>query len=236
MRRLFQRLHRYSGIRASKLTIRPSAVGYAQVAIGAVGALVIFLLGYGINIMMRSPEEKDIIAMRERIAHLETTLNDSGSEAAKLEMTRSANRGLEEELRNISGDLAIVKDDLAYFLQLVPAGTREGEVRLERLSVRSDPSVAGQYRFSVLIGYHGGRQTAGFAGRLQFLLTVERDGSPVQFVWPDNKDVSPDFHVKIHQWVRKEGIISLASGDVLKKAELLLLQGDVQRTAASVTF
>ncbi|MCL2021576.1 MAG: hypothetical protein FWG81_05650 [Betaproteobacteria bacterium] len=236
--RLFQRLRRDSGIRASKLIIRPRAAGYTQVALGVVAALAFFLAGYGAHVMTRSPEEQDAIALRERVAQLEETLRDGGSALTSLEMTRSAKRGLEEELHNLSGDLAVAKDDLAYFLQLVPVGIREGEVRLERLSVRSDPSVAGQYRFSVLVGYHAGRQTAGFNGRLQFLLSVERDGNLVQVVWPDSReaDARPDFLVQTHQWIRKEGVMTLSAGEVLKKAELLLLQGDVRRAAASVTF
>ncbi|MDR0234574.1 MAG: hypothetical protein LBI31_07235 [Zoogloeaceae bacterium] len=235
---LLHRLRHHSGIRASKLVIRPSAIGYAQIAMGAAGALLFFLLWYGIHVMTRSPEEQNIVALQERIDQLETTLHESGSMLTNLEMTRSANRGLEEELRSVSSDLAVVKDDLAYFLQLVPVGTREGEVRLERLSVRSDPSAMGQYRFSVLVGYHAGRQTTGFTGRLQFRLTLERDGRLVRMNWPDDREAMtrPDFRVQTHQWVRKEGVIILSPGDVLKKAEILLLQGSIQRAAASVTF
>jgi len=236
--RLFRQLRRYSGISAKKLIIRPRAVGHLQILLGVLLALTFFLSGYGVHILLRSPEEQAVFALQERVEELEGVLRESGSALTSLEMTRGAKRGLEGELRNISADLVVAKDDLAYFLQLVPVGTREGEVLLERLSVRSDHGVAGQYRFSVLVGYHAGRQTAGFSGRLQFLLTVERDGSPVQIVWPDSQEAGarPDFLVQTHQWTRKEGVLTLSPGDTLKKAELLLLQGNVKRAAASVTF
>ncbi|MDR1849467.1 MAG: hypothetical protein LBQ75_05465 [Zoogloeaceae bacterium] len=236
--RWFRRLHHYSGIRADKLVILPSAIGYYQLAIAAVIAMAFFLLGYGANVITRSPEERNVADLQAKVAELQTSLDESGSALTSLEMTRSAKRGLEDELRSISSDLAVVKDDLAYFLGLVPVGTQAGEVQLERLSIRSDPNIEGQYRYSVLVGYNAGRQTIGFTGRLQFLLDVERNGQKVQIVWPDPKEsgMLSDFRVQTHQWVRKEGLISLAPNDVLKKAELLLFQGDVRRTATSVTF
>jgi len=236
--RLLRRLRRYSGISANKVVILPSAVGYIQLAVAAAVAIAFFILGYCFNILTRSPEERNIITLQEQVAQLENDLLESGSALTSLEMTRSAKRGLEDELRNVSVELAVVKDDLAYFLRLVPVGTREGEVHLERLSVRSDPNVAGQYRYSVLVGYHAGRHTVGFTGRLQFLLTVERNGQLVQVSWPNAQETGmlSDFQVQTHQWVRKEGIIPLASGDVLKKVELSLLQGNVRRTATSISF
>jgi len=236
--KLFQRLRRYSGISAKKLVILPRAVSYVQIAVGLAVAVAFFVLGYWTNILTRSPEEQNVIALRAQVEELESALLEGGGALTSLEMTRSAKRGLEDELRTLSSDLAVAKDDLAYFLQLVPGGTREGEVHLERLSVRSDPNIAGQYRYSVQVGYHAGRQTVGFTGQLQFLLTVERKGQTVQVVWPDAKeaDTLSDLQVQTHQWVRKEGVITLASDAVLKKAELLLLQGDVRRATASVTF
>jgi hypothetical protein len=137
-------------------------------------------------------------------------------------------------LKNLSGDLAITKDDLAYFLRLVPIGTQPGEVRLERLSLRADAAVPGQYRFSVFIGYHAGRQTIAFQGYLQFLLTVEQAGAQMQIRWPE--DAGHTMAIETRQWARKEGILRIPDDATLKKVELRLLQGNVLRATTSAAF
>ncbi|MDR2636841.1 MAG: hypothetical protein LBB55_00725 [Zoogloeaceae bacterium] len=236
---LFSHLRRFR-IYAGRPEIHARSTRYFYLATGALGMLLLLSVVY-ILCPPRSPEEKNAAVLQERIDSLEGRLQEGGgSVLLDLEMAHSARRKLEEDVHTLSGDLATVKDDLAYFLRLVPVGTREGEVRLERFALRPDPNSAGLYRFSVLVGYHAGRQTTEFVGRLQFLLVVERGGKTVRLRWPSDQKVAarPEYQVKTRQWERKEGVLRLAPDDVLKKAELSVIQGaqGTRRVAASITF
>ncbi|MDR1890525.1 MAG: hypothetical protein LBQ81_14355 [Zoogloeaceae bacterium] len=242
MRRL-RRLWRNFGIRAARVDIRSHAAWYAYAALGAAVTLAGVLLFYGLWKSLRSPEEQNVESLRARLEELEVrATQDDGVLASNLEMTHSANRQLAGELRVLSDEQTVLKDDLAYFLRLVPVGTREGEVRLDRFvlwpEAAADSGAARRYRYSVLVGYHTGRQTGEFAGTLKFVLTVVHEGQTLQRILPADAKMAaqPEYQVRTHQWVRKEGVLEIAPGDVLKKAELRLVQANRARAVASVTF
>lgn len=228
--------HRF-GIRAPRLEVRPRFAWYAYAFAGALAALLLVSLLFLLSHLLRSPEVRDVEALRERLTQLEGQVLQGGGALSSLEMTSSANRLLGDELRALADDHAILKDDLAYFLRLVPVGAREGEVRLDRLMLRPDPVVPNRYRFSVFVGYQSGRQPQEFSGALQFVLTVVRDGKEVQMLWPERQHASSaDLSVRTRHWLRKEGVLEVSGGDQLKRVDLKLLQGKAVRAATSVTF
>ena len=239
-----RRLRRYFGIYAPNMAIRPRTIWCAHTALGAAGMLLLVALAHFGTQLSRSPQERDVDVLRARLTELETRALQGDGVSTRLEMARSANQRLADELRVQLGEQAVLKDDLAYFLNLVPAGAREGEVRLERfvlrpdpLSTQTNPAMARHYRYSVLAGYHAGRQTREFTGTLQFVLFVTREGRPREIRWPENPAASSaEYQVKTHHWVRKEGVLFLAEGDVLNKAELRLLKDNAIRATATFTF
>jgi hypothetical protein len=243
--RWVKRLRQHFDIHAPSMEIRPRTVWYAHTALGAAGMLLLVALVYFWMQLSRSPQERDVDILRERLAELEARALQGDGELTSMEITRNANRQLSDELLVQLGEQAVLKDDLAYFLNLVPVGTREGEVRLERFVLRPDPllphvepAMARQYRYSVLAGYHAGRQTLEFSGTLQFVLFVTRKGQALEIRWPESQMTPPpeEYQVKTHHWVRKEGVLSVAEGDILNKAELRLLQGNTLRATATIRF
>lgn len=240
-----KRLWQIFGIGAERVEIRSHAAWYADIALGAVGTLVLVLLAYGVWYSQRSPEAVNAESLRARLEALEAqAAEDDGVLASTLEITRSANKQLSDEMRLLSDEQAVLKDDLAYFLRLVPVGTSEGELRLDRFIVRPETvtdaaaGAARRYHYSVLVGYHTGRQTGEFVGTLKFVLTVEQDGKTLQRVLPADATMGalPQYQVKTHQWVRREGVLEVAPDEVLKKVELRLVQANRARAVTSVTF
>lgn len=240
-----KRLWQNFGIGAPQLEIRSHAAWYADIALGAVGTLALVLVVYGAWYSLRSPEEVNVEGLRARLEELEgRAAQDDGVLASNLEITRSANKQLSDELRLLSDEQAILKDDLAYFLRLVPVGTSEGELRLDRFIVRPEAvtdaaaGAARRYHYSVLVGYHTGRQTGEFVGTLKFVLTVEQNGKTLQRVLPADATMAalPQYQVRTHQWVRREGVLEVQPDEILKKVELRLVQANRARAVTSVTF
>ncbi len=234
-RQRLKRFRHHFGIRAQRLEVRPRLAWYAYAFGGALAALFLVGLLFFISHVFRSPETRDVENLRARLAQLESQVLQSGGALTSLEMTSSANRQLSDELRALADDHAVLKDDLAYFLRLVPAGARDGEVRLDRLMLRPDPAVPHRYRYSVYVGYQSGRQPQEFSGTLQFVLTVVRDGREMQLQWPPQRS-GVDMSVKTRHWSRKDGVLEIAPGDRLKRVDLRLLQGKAVRVTTSVNF
>ncbi len=237
--RVVLRLKRFRhrlGLRAPQLEVRPRFANYVYALGGAAAALLLASLIYLLAHALRGPEVRDVEALQERLAQLEMQVVQGGGVLSSLEMTHSANRQLADELRVLAGDHAVLKDDLAYFMRLVPVGAREGEVRLDRLVLRQDPSSPQRYRFSVLVGYQSGRQPQEFSASLQFVLTLVRDGKEVLQSFPERNQEAGDLAVKTRHWVRKEGVLELKPGDRLKKAELRLMQGRTLRASTVFTL
>jgi hypothetical protein len=232
------RLRHHFGIRAPRLTVRPHWAWYVHVAGGALAALLAVALFALLARAFQSPEARDLSLLRARLALLERQVD--GGTLSALEIADSTNRQLSEELRILSAEHAALQDDLAYFLRLVPVGTREGEVRLERLSLRAEPgsTPTRRYRYSLMVGYQSGRQPQDFVASLQFVLTVQRsDGKEIQRLWPEGAAAAgPEFQVRTRHWQRKEGVVELLPGERLKKIEARLVQGKAVRATSSVTM
>lgn len=234
-RQRLKRLRHHFGIRAQRLEVRPRLAWYAYALGGALAAWALTGLVLALGQWFRAPEVRDVEQLRQRLAQLEAQVVQSGGALTSLEMTASANRQLSDELRVLADDHAVLKDDLAYFLRLVPAGARDGEVRLDRLVVRPDPAAPGRYRYSVYVGYQSGRQPQEFVGTLAFVLTVLREGKEVQLPWPPPR-TAVDVQVRTRHWARKEGVLQLSPGERLLRAELRLMQGKAVRVSTSVGF
>jgi hypothetical protein len=228
----------YFGIGAPDLAVRPRFAWCAYTLGGAAVAFIVVLSALLAFFFFRDPgNQQDVSTLQARIRELENMLEQGGGAMTNLEVTYSANRQLSEELRILSDNQAVLEDDLSYLLGLVPVGAREGETRLDRLVVWPDAVMDQTYRFSVLVGYESGRKPQEFNGVLKFILTVSRNGKALQLPWPDKSQAGrPEYQVKVRHWTRKTGILEIAPGDVLKKVELKLMQGNTQRAVAAVNF
>lgn len=233
-RRIKRFRHRF-GIRAPQLEVRPRFAWYAYAVAGALVALLVVLLVYVLLQASRGAEVRDVETLRERLVLLEQQMVQGDGALTSLEVSNSANRQLTDELRRLADEHAVLQDDLAYFLRLVPAGVRDGETRMDRLVVRPDPLLPGRYRYSLLLGYQSGRQTLEFNGSLQFQLTVVRHGKELRLSLPERRSADMSaYQVVIRHWLRKEGVLQLEPGDQLKKVEVKLLQGKSVRSSVMV--
>lgn len=230
-RRIKRFRHKF-GIRAAQLEVRPRFAWYAYAAAGALAALLLVGLLYFLQQGSRGAEVRDIETLKERLVFLEQQMLQGDGVLTSLEMSNSANRQLKDELRRLADAHAVLQDDLAYVLRLVPPGVKEGETRMDRLVLRPDPLQPGHYRYSLLLGYQSGRQTQEFQGSLQFQLTLLRQGKELRLQLPGREADASAYQLSIRHWLRKEGVLVLEPGDQLKKVEVRLLQGKTLRNTA----
>jgi hypothetical protein len=230
MDRAFKRFTQRFGM----LEVRPRYLRFAYFFAGLASALLLVLAlaiwgGAGGASADARNLRKELDEARRRLAEGEGALS-------KLEATQSANQRLLGELRFVSDERASLEGDLLHFLPRVPAGTQDGQARLERLSASPDPRMAFAWHFSLWAGFYSGRQAREFSGRLAGTYTVLRAGKLVRLPWPAPGDMAADSEVKTRQWVRKSGTLMLQPGDQLKKVSFNLLQANHVAAAISVDF
>jgi hypothetical protein len=232
----WRRFRHWFGIGAPRLEVRSRLAWFMRTLGGALVALFLTLAIFTVH-HRESASPEDVPALRARIADLEKLVGESaqGTLSTNLEVTYSANRKLSETVRQLSDSQAVLEEDLSHALRLVPVGVPEGGTRLDRFIVWPDAFSGQLYHYSVLIGYASGRNPQEFQGKLQFVLTVARDGKDVEHVWP-TVAADPEYTVGVRHWARKTGTLKTLPGDLLKKVELKLMQGERQRASATAVL
>lgn len=244
-----KRLRRRFGIGAPKVLIRTHIAWYwrvlATVAVLSVSlALAAWVYDAGRRIAGFHSEEssREIQALRERITVLDEELSElrsiAGSGESRLQIERATQQQLARQVKALESENSGLKQDLAFFEGLIPASESGGEigVKISRLRVESE-SVAGQYRYRMLLVHNGGRQAKEFKGTLQLLVKVQQAGKDVMIAYPPEVDpLSQKYNIEIKHFQRAEGVFSVPAGAVVKGVEARLLQDGVVRARQSVTI
>jgi hypothetical protein len=244
-----KRLRQRFGISAPKLSIRTHVAWYwrvlATVAVLSVSlAFAAWIYDAGRRIAGFHSEEssREIQTLRERAAELDQELaklrSIAGSGESSLQIERATQQQLSRQVKALEAENAGLKQDLAFFEGLIPASESGGEVGVKISRLRVEPeSVAGQYRYRMLVVHNGGRQTKEFRGTLQFLVKVQQAGKDVMIAFPSEAEQgSQKFSLEIKHFQRAEGVFSVPKGAVVKSVEARLLQDGVVRARQSVTI
>lgn len=244
-----KRLRQRFGISAPRLAIKTHVAWYwralATVAILSVSlAVAAWIYDAGRRIAGFHSEEssREIQSLRENVAALDVELNRlrgiAGSGESNLQIERSAQLQLAQQVKALESENSGLKQDLAFFEGLIPASESSGElgVKINRLRIEPE-SLAGQFRYRMLLVHNGGRQPKGFSGTLQLLVKVQQGGKDVMITLPsETEPVSQRFRFEIKHFQRVEGVFSVPPGAVVKSVEARVLQDGVVRARQSLTL
>ncbi|MDR0996977.1 MAG: hypothetical protein LBL69_04850 [Zoogloeaceae bacterium] len=235
MKKLLRRAGKRFNHRFGGLEVRPRYLRFAYFLAGFLAALLVAL----VFAWLRAPDEserEDPALLRQALTQARQRLAQSEGIVSNLEVTASANQRLRDELRYLSDERARLEGDLLHFLPRVPAGTQEGQAKLERLSALKDPRVENAWNFSVWTGFYSGREAREFVGRLVGTYTVLRAGKTLELPWPAPGAPVAESEVRTRQWARKTGVLPLQAGDQLKKLKIDLLQTNRVVASTSIDF
>jgi len=100
---------------------------------------------------------------------LRASVNASES---KLQIERSAQTQLGRQVKALEDENARLKEDLAFFENLIPSEHRDNTLLINRFRV--DPgALPGEFRYRLLL-LRGGRRDKPFQGNLQLLVTLQQ--------------------------------------------------------------
>ncbi|WP_370638745.1 DUF6776 family protein [Achromobacter sp. ES-001] len=219
-----------------------------------IGVLLGGAVGYGYALRQARPPDALVIstqqaeaqaeAMRQQNAQLRYTQSQLDTADGELVIERSARQELETQLRVAQAEVGRVRDQLAFYEQLLPAGP-EGSVDIRGVQIDRE---GGGLRYKVLLMRSGRNGGTPFAGALRFQATgvlkgetVTVDLAPMQVkaetgpvTTTGETTTAASLALQFDQYQRSQGILAVPEGFVPESVTVSVLEGETVRASRSV--
>jgi hypothetical protein len=154
--------------------------------------------------------------MKEDTAKLRA-LADAGE--SRVRMERGTQAQLAGQVRQLEEENARLKEDLAFFENLIPVEKGEGKVSINRFKVEPD-ALAGEYRYRLLV-LQGGRRDKEQQSAIQFLVEMQLDGKAAMIAVPGEKPGSdPAYRFNFKYFYRAEGTFKVNPAATVKSVQV----------------
>lgn len=185
--------------------------------------------------------EQKLFKLRNRVEELEAEAAhlraiSNGSEAS-LQIERTSQQMLSEQVKRLEAENGRLREDLAAFENLASGENKKGTIGIHRMQVEPDSITGSTYHYRLLLVAPVTRTDREFKGWLQLVATAQQDGKAVIVNIPDA--TTPDsqkFPVGFKYFRRVEGSFTLPANTVLKKLEVRLMQGTTVITSQQVVI
>lgn len=183
-------------------------------------------------------------AMRQQATQLRFIRGQLDTADGELVIERSARQELETQLHAAQAELGRVRDQLAFYEQLLPPGP-EGAVDIRGVQIDRE---GGGLRYKVLLMRSGRNGGTPFAGALRFQATgvlkgetVTVDLAPMQVkaetgpVTASGESLAAaSLALQFDQYQRSQGILAVPDGFVPESVTVSVLEGETVRASRSV--
>jgi hypothetical protein len=183
-------------------------------------------------------------AMRQQATQLRYTRGQLDTADGELVIERSARQELETQLHAAQAEIGRVRDQLAFYEQLLPPGP-EGSVDIRGVQIDRE---GGGLRYKVLLMRSGRNGATPFAGALRFQATgvlkgetVTVDLAPMQVkaesgpvTATGDNTAAASLALQFDQYQRSQGILAVPDGFVPESVTVSVLEGETVRASRSV--
>jgi hypothetical protein len=163
--------------------------------------------------------------LRSRLAAVERTM----------QIDQSTQGNLAGQLKALSDENALLKEDLAFFQTLMTSGTGESPsgVTINRFRVRPD-AIPGEYRYQLLV-VQARTRSKEFQGRLQLVVDLIRDGQTQVLVLPRPGDKPEPYGLGFKFYQRVEGAFTVPADAQVKRVQVRVLEEGVEAPRSTQT-
>lgn len=153
---------------------------------------------------------------------------------SQLNIERSAQKQLMMQVKALEADKVKLKEELAFFENLLPADIGTQGISIRRLK----PEVLAPNKLSYqLLVMQGGKGDKQFVGNLQIVVSVIQGGKPAMITFNDGKAVDGEnFKLAFKHYQRIDGTLVLPEGVTMKSIQARILENGQQRTQLSVNL
>ena len=241
---LLKRVRQRFGIAAPRMTVQTHIAWYWRM----LGLVVVLSCSFALAAWMydagrrfagfdSSVAEQELSQLRESVgrltkdsAALRASVNASES---KLQIERTALTQLGKQVKALEEENARLKEDLAFFENLIPGEHRDNTLLINRFRV--DPgALPGEFRYRLLL-LQGGRRDKPFQGNLQLLVTLQEGGKDVIITLPE-EGAAPAYKISFKYFQRVEGTFRVAPGAQVKMVRVRIFESGSSQVRATQSF
>jgi hypothetical protein len=185
----------------------------------------------------RSEAEQELSQLRDSVvkltqeaAELRASVNASES---KLQIERAAQAQLGRQVKTLEDENVRLKEDLAFFENLMPGEHRDNTLLINRFRVEAG-ALPGEFRYRLLL-QQGGRRDKPFQGSLQLLVTLQQDGKSAIITLPET-GAAPAYKISFKYFQRVEGTFRVAPGAQVKTVQVRIFESGSAEPRATQSF
>jgi hypothetical protein len=228
-------LKRKFGISAPRMSVRAHVPWYWRwlgvvviVALVAAVGWATYDSGMEFAGSRQSESARAVARLNEDRKQLDAELSELRSKVAaaerQLQIERATYSDISRQLKSLSDENATLKEDLAFFQSLMPAGSKEAAaVSINRFRVQPE-SVPGEYRYRLLL-VQTGQRVKEFHGNVEFALNVEQSDRKFVVMLPpaDNRNAQ-EYQLSFKFFQRVEGTFKVAPGAVVRSMQVRVFE------------
>lgn len=160
-----------------------------------------------------SRQQQEIAELRVQAAHARR----------ELQMERATYGHLEKQVKSLTEQNAALKEDLAFFQSVMPAGGGNVALAINRFQLQEE-ALPGEYRYRLLL-VRTGKRNGEFRGRLQFVINLEQDEQRVVLMLPLENDAdAKDYQLNFKFFQRVEGTFKVSPDAVVKSLQVRVFE------------
>ena len=192
----------------------------------------------GGTISGNAPAKEQLSLLKEQVEKLDSEREKLSSTAnsadSVLNIERATQKQLASQVQALTAENSKLKEDLAFFENLMPASTGPEGVRIG--AFKADASNKTQLGYRILV-MQGGKNVADYMGELQFQLTINQEGKNIVLTLPDTKvNEAARLKLSFKYYQRLEGVLNIPEGAVVKSLQARILDRGQVRTFQTVNF
>lgn len=243
MRKLIKQIRQRFGISAPRMTVRTHVAWYWRwmlffilLSMSLTLAAWMYDAGRRFAGFDRGEIEQEVSRLRSEMQRMQEetsklrALADAGESRVRIE--RETQAQMARQVRQLEEQNGRLKEDLAFFENLIPAEKGEGKVSINRFKVEPD-AIAGEYRYRLLV-LQGGRRDKEQQSAIQFLVEMQLDGKAAMIPIPGEKPGSdPAYRFNFKYFHRAEGTFRVNPAAVVKSVQVRVfdtLSGQLRAT------
>lgn len=242
--KLLKRFRQRFGISAPRMTVQTHVAWYWRmlglvVMLSCSFALAAWIYDAGRRFagFDSSEAQQELSQLREIVGRL--TAEAEGLRASvnasesKLQIERTAQTQLARQAKALEDENARLKEDLAFFENLIPSENRDNTLLVNRFRVDAG-ALPGEYRYRLLL-LQGGRRDKPFQGSLQLLVTLQ-DGAKDAIITLPEAGAAQAYKISFKYFQRVEGTFRVPPGANVKIVRVRVFEDGSSQVRATQIF
>ncbi len=158
----------------------------------------------------------------------------SVSAERQLQIERASHDDLARQVKQLGEDNARLKEDLAFFQNLIPAAGKASGVQIYRFKVERD-KLPGEYRYGLLLA-QSGQRVKEFQGSLQLVINLQHNGMEQVLTLPEDAEKFPRGQsISFRYYQRVEGRFRVDPDAVVESLQVRVYSGTSSEATVTQT-